>query len=527
MDATDGWEIEAEMRRLCESLEVDHLLSREASSLSGGERKRVALAAALLQDPELLLLDEPTNHLDIDAIRWLESELSNRDLTALVVTHDRAFLSATCKEVLELDRSAIFKHTGDYEDFLESKAARLEAEGQQTAAARNKMKQELNWVRKQPKARESKSKSRLEAYEALKKKVGKAENRAAATAKSLQIEAGAQRLGNTIVSFEDATLNAPSGVAVLKDFTYDFRRRDRVGIVGPNGAGKSTMLKALQDQLPLETGEIEIGETVCFGHYEQTGMEWPSNMRVLDVVREAVATSPNGGRSADADERAASGLLGQFLFPPPRWGERIGKLSGGERRRLQLLTVLAKQPNFLLLDEPTNDLDLDSIQVVEDFLLESYNGVLVVVSHDRYFLDKVCDHHFVLSGDGTGELVDWQGTFSEYLTYRDAKAAIEAEAAAAPPKEAAAPSPPPSAPKAAEDKASKPLSNFEIKEMERLEAELDGLNEERDALQKRIAGFDPNRNGYTELNEWTEAESALGPRIDTVEEKWLALAERA
>ena len=350
MDATDGWAIESEMRRLCDSLGVEHLLERKAESLSGGERKRVALAAALLQSPELLLLDEPTNHLDIDAIQWLEGELSSRDLTALIVTHDRAFLSAACQEVLELDRSDVFRHRGTYEDFLQAKQERLEVEGQQAQAQRNKLRAELQWVRRQPKARSTKSKSRLDAFESLGKKLQKAGNKLEAAKGKLTIEAGTQRLGTAVVRFVGASVDAPNGKPVLRDFTYDFNSRDRVGVVGPNGAGKSTLLRALQANLPLVGGEVSTGETVVFGHYEQTCQLPPDGMRVLELVQEAVAMAPEGGSSGEKDERMARTLLSQFLFPQSRWGERIGQLSGGERRRLQLLTVLAKQPNFLLLD---------------------------------------------------------------------------------------------------------------------------------------------------------------------------------
>ena len=557
MDATDGWAIETEMRRLCDSLGVEHLLEREADSLSGGERKRVALAAALLQSPDLLLLDEPTNHLDIDAIRWLESELSGRDLTALIVTHDRAFLSAACQEVLELDRSDVYRHRGTYEDFLDAKQARLEVEGQQAQAQRNKLRAELQWVRRQPKARSTKSKSRLEAFEQLSQKLQKAGNKLDAAKGSLKIDAGTQRLGSAVVRFVDATVDAPNGKRVMSGFTYDFNAKDRVGVVGPNGAGKSTLLKALQGKLALVSGEVTTGETVVFGNYEQTGLEWPDDMRVLELVREAVATSPDGGVSGEKDERAASALLSQFLFPQSRWGERIGQLSGGERRRLQLLTVLAKKPNFLLLDEPTNDLDLASINVLEEFLMSSYGGVLVVVSHDRYFLDRVCEHHFVLADNEANEVLDWQGTFSEYLSYREAKAASEDEKTTTPRRGAkqatrvaaegggggggagggaAADGDGGLAggaveeAKAAEAKAAKsakPLSNFEIREMERLEAELEGLNERRDSLQQQIATFDNAKNGYDELAKWTEEVDGMAEQIETVEEKWLALAERA
>lgn len=381
-------------------------------------------------------------------------------------------------------------------------------------------------------ARSTKSRSRLDAYEKLATKVNTADTREAAAKAALSIDASMQRLGSSLITLEQACLSTPNGEAVLSDFSYAFTRRDRLGIVGPNGAGKTTLLRALQGALPLDSGALQTGETVVVGHYTQQGLDWPEDSRVLQLVREAVARAPGGGVSADADERAATGLLSRFMFPPPRWHERIGKLSGGERRRLQLLEVLAKQPNILFLDEPTNDLDLASIAVLEEFLLD-FDGVLVVVSHDRYFLDKVVEHYFVLAGDGTGSVVDWSGSFSEYLEYRDAKEAAAA-AARAPPKAPASGGAEGSKGQqqgggdgGSGSKATKPLSDFEQRQMAALEDELEARNEELRALQQRIEAFDQARNGYSELAEWTEKVDTLSSSLAATEEKWLALAERA
>ena len=533
MDAAGAWDLETEMKRLCTVLSVGHLLERKADSLSGGERKRIAIAAALLQEPDVLLLDEPTNHLDIDAIRWLEAEIrSRRSMCVLVVTHDRAFLSEACDEILELHATALYRHRGDYGSFLKAKEERLQAEANAEAADRNKLRSELRWVQRQPKARSTKSKARLDAYEEL-------ASRVASTAKPLgqvKIEAGMQRLGSAVLTCDAVTVEV-GGRTLFRDFSCEFSRGARVGVVGPNGAGKSTFIKTLMQQLPLASGSIECGSTVVFGHYEQEGLQLPPGARVLTLVQEAVSRSPTGGQDAARDESVASGLLRRFLFPSERWYTPIERLSGGERRRLQLLSVLALQPNVLLLDEPTNDLDLQTLAVLEDFAL-SFEGVIVCVSHDRYFLDKVCDRLVVLprADDPKAEVLSWSGSFSEYLTWRDETEAMRIAAANA----AAAPPPSPAAVAATEDaaetssggsgsssKSGKALSAFETRELERLEAEVERLTEEQDAIQRRINKFDPKKNGYSDLEDWNAELEALAPKMEKAEERWLELAERA
>ena len=526
-DAMDerAWALESEMKKLCEVLRVRSLLRTPASALSGGQRKRLALAAALLARPDLLLLDEPTNHLDIEGIGWLEKELSSmRDTAVLLVTHDRAFLSAVANEMFELHGSSLWRHRGTYEEFLDAKQARLEAQGQQAAAARNLYRRELAWVRKQPKARESKSKSRLERFEELKSTV----NAAPTPTQAVELEAGMQRLGTSILRFEKARCKRGE-LTVLDDFSYDFSRGDRIGLVGPNGAGKSSFLLTILQQLPLESGRVIAGETLVYGHYSQEGLELDdAEMRVLAFEREAVAVGHDAQRGdagrlgAEEAERRAGQLLRQFLFPQHRWATPVGRLSGGERRRLQLLSVLAKEPNVLLLDEPTNDLDLDTLAVLEDFLL-GFKGVLLVVSHDRYFVDKVCDQLFVLGAGGDGDVRRWPDSFTQWVEWK--RREEEEQKAAPPPPSSPAPPAPPPPPKAAE--SSKPLSAFEERELASLEAKIEELTEAEAALQTQINGFDADRNGYSELEEWTAELDALGAKLATTEEKWLALAERA
>jgi ATP-binding cassette subfamily F protein uup len=530
MDAAGAWELEGQMVRLCTSLRVGHLLDRPAESLSGGERKRVALAAALLAQPDLLLLDEPTNHLDIDAIRWLERELtSRRQLTLLVVTHDRAFLSAACDEILELDRAALHCHSRcrTYDDFLEKKQARLEAAAQQEAADRNLLRKELAWVRKQPKARESKSKVRAAAYEELAAKVSKA--KAGASTDGVQLQAEMTRLGTAVLTLVGASVDV-GGRRLFSDLSCEMRRGDRIGIVGPNGAGKSSLLRAITQELPLASGELKQGETVVTGYYAQEGLVAKPDERVRAVVQEAVASGPGGGVSGAADEAKAFALLRQFLFPPARWNERVERLSGGERRRLQLLQVLAMQPNILLLDEPTNDLDLQTLQVLEEFLL-GFAGVVLTVSHDRYFVDSVCKRLLVLPEDSGGEVLSWGGSFSEYLRWRDEteeKGGVKPQPPSTPSKgNRGGAGNGGDRPHTSDSKASKPLSAFEERQLEKLEEEVEALTAQRRNLEKQVSGFDPSRDGYSDLQDWNDALEALGPKLEEAEEKWLALAERA
>lgn len=436
-----------------------------------------------------------------------------------------------CDEILELHATALYRHRGDYESFLGAKQARLEAEDHAQAADRNKLRKELDWVRRQPKARSTKSKARLEAYEGLAARVSRVDKPLG----SVSLKGGQmQRLGSAVLTCEAITVEV-GGRPLLRDFSCELARGARIGVVGPNGAGKSTLLKALQQQLPLAAGTISCGETVQFGYYEQDGLLPSPDQRVLDIVQEAVSDAPGGGEDKVADERAASALLRRFLFPRSRWYARAEKLSGGERRRLQMLQVLARQPNVLLLDEPTNDLDLQTLAALEDFA-EGFEGVLLCVSHDRYFLDRVCDQLFILPEpsevEGGAAVLAWTGRFSDYLEWRDETAARKAASAqappAAPPPAAASPPLPPAAAEPSGDaKRGKPLSAFEARSLERLEAEVEAGTQAQSEVQARIAGFDPAKHGYTELTDWNKELETLSAELERTEEKWLELAERS
>jgi len=521
MDETQGWLIEQDLDRLLEALNVHNLMDREASTLSGGERKRVALAAALVHNPELLLLDEPTNHLDMQAIRWLENEISSKKgLTAMIVTHDRAFLEGACEEILELDRSQIFRHRGSFEKFLVAKQERIEREEIMNQATRDKLKREQAWAARGCKARATKSEWRLENMEKMAAKLKEADRRMSKSKADLKVDFDSQRLGNTLVSLKGASLNTPSIPArpVFYKFSYDFVPYWRIGIIGGNGAGKSTFLKAMQGELPLESGKLEIGETVVFGYFRQEGLEFNEKDTLMDVVTEAAAESPNNKEGAGGTVQLAMKLLNQFLFPSERWDTLVKFLSGGEQRRLQLLKVLARQPNVLLLDEPTNDLDLGSIAALEEFLAD-FKGVLVVVSHDRYFLDQVCNRFLVL--DGRGKVLSWDGSVEDYVKYEASQKKAEALAQSKAQETA----------QKAMDKKTEKKSQWNPKENPRrlikvVDAELKKLTEKQEETQKKVDEFDPEANTYVELGEWTDQLSELGTQIEEKEEQWIELTER-
>lgn len=524
METHNAWLLEEQMTKMSASLRVDHLLDKPAELLSGGERKRVALAAALLENPDLLLLDEPTNHLDIDVIRWLEDELKSRSkLTTLVVTHDRSFLGSVCDDILELDRAAMHVHRYclDYDDFLVKKAERLEVEAQQAASDKTKLKKELEWVRKQPQARQTKSKKREADYEVLDAKVVASKH--SANIVSSQFSVGnnkMQRLGSKVLSLNKATV-AVAGRNLLTGFSFDIAKGDRIGIAGANGAGKSSLLKALIGEVPLAAGELVRGDTVVVGYYRQEGLTVPPDAMLIDLVKEAVDQSPGGGKNPDADESKAYSLLKKFLFPENRWRSPAKLMSGGEQRRLQLLRVLAMQPNVLLLDEPTNDLDLQTMSVLEDYV-QSFAGAVIVVSHDRYFLDRVCTKLLVLPGAGK-EPVEYIGTFSQYLLWRDETLIMEEEEEEELPAIAEKAASPSSQSEALPVK--KKLSNVEFKEMRKLESTVDKLSKKRDKLQEGILNIDPN--DWELLQKKNEELAALTEEIETTEEKWMEYAERA
>ncbi|MFM9053024.1 MAG: ABC-F family ATP-binding cassette domain-containing protein, partial [Bacteroidota bacterium] len=387
-DAEQAWDYETRVRQVLSRLDI-HDLDRPIRTLSGGQRKRIALARVLLEPADLIILDEPTNHLDVEMVEWLEDFLSRSSLSLLLVTHDRYFLDQVCNRILELDRGKLFSHEGNYAWFLEKKAEREESESRTVEKNRNIYRTELEWARRMPKARGTKSKSRMDAFQELKKNISRRK-----PDDTLELDIKMNRIGGKVIELKKVNKSFGDKL-VLKGFDYVFKTGERIGIVGKNGCGKTTFLNLLVGKDEPDSGKINVGETVVFGYYSQMGIELKADKRVIEVVKDhaEVIKLSNGSKVS------ASQFLQLFQFPPELQQTFVSRLSGGERRRLHLLTVLLKNPNFLLLDEPTNDLDLLTLATLEEFLIH-FNGCLVLVSHDRYFMDKLVDHLFVFEGDG-------------------------------------------------------------------------------------------------------------------------------
>lgn len=400
MERHNAWDFETRYRQMLSRLQL-HDLQARVDSLSGGQKKRLALANVLLEEPDLLILDEPTNHLDLDMIEWLEDYFAKEKLSLLMVTHDRYFLERVCNEILELDEGRLLAYRGNYSYYLEKKEAMEEQAAVEAHKTRVLYRKELDWMRRQPKARTGKSKSRIAGFDAIKSKLPQKAGREEA-----ELELNMERLGSKTVELHNVSKGYP-GITLLKGFTYTFKRGERVGIIGKNGSGKSTFLKILIGSETPDTGKVVIGDTVTFGYYSQDGMQVREDQKVIDVIREFGDYIPlKKGRQISAQQ-----LLERFLFDRKQQYDYVEKLSGGERKRLYLCTVLIRNPNFLILDEPTNDLDVLTLNVLENFLME-FPGCLLVVSHDRYFMDKIVDHLFVFRGNARIE--DYPGNYSDF-----------------------------------------------------------------------------------------------------------------
>lgn len=405
MNDLNAWDFDSKVKQILGKLNIHHL-QQFAHTLSGGERKRVALARTLIDigfehKHVLLIMDEPTNHLDVDMVEWLEHYLGQEKVTLLMVTHDRYFLDAVSQEIWELDENYLYVYDGDYENFMEKKAARLESQTATVEKAKNLYRKELEWMRKQPKARTTKSKSRIDSFyqvEAVAKQ--KTDNQ------QLELNAKMSRLGGKIVELKKVYKRYGEKV-IMHGFDYTFKKGDRIGVVGKNGVGKSSFLHVLQGLEQPNSGKVNIGETVIFGNYAQQGLEIKEDKRVIEFVKDIAEHFP----LADGSTLSAAQFLNLFLFPPDKQYTYISKLSGGEKRRLHLLSILFRNPNFLILDEPTNDLDLETLSVLENFLTE-YQGCILIVSHDRYFMDRLVNHLFVFEGDGA--IRDYPGNYSQY-----------------------------------------------------------------------------------------------------------------
>ncbi len=498
MEQKDVWLLEGKMKEILGNLKI-HDLSLRVDQLSGGQLKRVALAALLLDEPDLMLLDEPTNHLDFDMIEWLEQYLTNPEFTILLITHDRYFLDAVCDEIIEIDLQQLFQYKGGYSYYLEKKAEREFNAQREVDKAKNLLRTELEWYRRMPKARTTKSKSRMDAVHDLKDKA-----RSIKSQKNIEIDTKFSRLGSKICEFRKVSYSWED-LKILDKFDYVFKKGERVGIVGGNGTGKSTFLNILTQQIKPQVGEVVIGETVVIGHYKQEGLEFREDHKVIDILKEFAEIV----ELRDGKKISASQLLTKFHFDPKVQHNYVAKLSGGEKRRLYLLTILIQSPNFLILDEPTNDLDLATLSTLEEYLLD-FPGCLIIVSHDRSFLDRLCDHLFVFKGNA--RIKDFPGTYTEYREVE--KKEIKEEKKKEAPKEE---------PVKVEKKETKKVSYKVQFEFDQTEKRMEELEEEKSKLEAQIS--DPN----LEQDQIMELSNKMGEIVGELDDlflKWSELAEQ-
>lgn len=507
MERREAWDFELRAKQILTKLDITEF-SKPVGQLSGGQLKRVALANVLLTDPDLLILDEPTNHLDIDMIEWLEGYLRCNNKALLMVTHDRYFLDRVCSVILELDGKSLYAYRGNYEYYLEKREERIAATNANIARANNLYRKELDWMRRMPCARGTKARYRKEAFVELEQQ---AKRRTEERAARLEVKSG--YIGSKIFEAEYVSKSFPlengGEKVILKDFYYNFSRYEKMGIVGGNGAGKSTFIKMLLGEIKPDEGRFVIGETVRFGYFSQDGMAFDQQMKVIDAVRRIAETIDLGG----GRKLTAMQFLTHFLFPPARQQDYIYKLSGGERRRLYLCTVLMQNPNFLILDEPTNDLDIPTLQILEEYLAD-FKGCVIVVSHDRYFMDRVVDHLLVFKGEG--KVDDFPGNYSQYRDWSELKEKEEEEAKKAntPKTEAKA--------NTWRGEQKKRLTFKEKQEMAALEVSIEALEEEKKKIEEALC------SGTLSVDELTEKSKRLPQLQDELDEKsmrWLELSE--
>ncbi|MDC1259225.1 ABC-F family ATP-binding cassette domain-containing protein [Flavobacteriaceae bacterium] len=497
MERYQAWDFETQYTQILFKLKLENL-NQKVSALSGGQQKRLALANTLLSKPDLLILDEPTNHLDLEMIEWLETFFAKENITLFMVTHDRYFLERVCSEIIELDEGCIYNYKGNYSYYLEKKEERIEREAIETNKSKQLFKKELGWMRRQPKARTTKSKSRIDDFYEIKERASKRRND-----HQVQLEINMERLGSKILEIYKVS-KAFEDKVILDKFEYVFQRGERIGIIGKNGTGKSTFLNMITGGLKPDSGKIIQGETIKFGYYTQDGIKAKPMQKVIDVVREFGDYIPlMKGKQISAQQ-----LLERFLFSRKKQYDFVEKLSGGERKRLYLCTVLIQNPNFLILDEPTNDLDIVTLNVLENFLLD-FPGCLLVVSHDRYFMDKIVDHLFVFRGEGKVE--DFPGNYSDFRTYED------------------------STPVATEPKkltvlkahtasqSDTKLSLNEQKELKNLESKLKSLEFDKKEIEAKFLVPDIDMDT---INSLSEDLKALNQVIEDKELRWLELNEK-
>lgn len=501
MDASHAWDYEERFKQVLTKLKIDDF-DQPVSELSGGQVKRVALAKILIDEPELLILDEPTNHLDIDMIEWLENYLKRSTMTLLMVTHDRYFLDNICTRIIEMDQQSIFTYEGNYNYYLEKRAERIEAQNAQVEKARNLLRTELEWMRRQPQARQHKAQYRIDAFYDLKERAQGYREKG-----DVRLTVNSAYIGKKIFMAHHVS-KAYGSKVLLKDFEYTFARYEKLGIVGDNGVGKSTFIKMLLGEVQCDSGSFEIGKTVRFGYYSQEGMHLDESKQVIDAVRDIA-------EYINFDEKThytAAQFLNLFLFTNADQQKYISTLSGGEKRRLYLAMVLMGKPNFLILDEPTNDLDISTLEILEDYLAK-FNGCVIIVSHDRFFMDRTVDHTFVFMGDGV--VKDFPGNYSEYRAWKDYhdREAAEAARAAAKPKEKVQYN--------VRDNSRK-LTFKERRELEQLTVEIDELSAEKKALDTLFASGEV----ITDMDQKSARYSELQDLLEEKEMRWLELSEK-
>ena len=500
MDAHNAWDFETRYKQILFQLKLEDM-DQKVSNLSGGQKKRLALANALLTSPDLLIMDEPTNHLDLEMIEWLENLFAKENFTLFMVTHDRYFLERVCNEIVELDEGKLYSYKGNYSYYLEKRDARMENEASELAKAKQLFKKELDWMRRQPKARTTKSKSRIEDFHEIKQRASQRRND-----HEVQLEINMERMGTKVVELHNISKSYKEK-KILDKFDYLFKRGERIGIIGKNGTGKSTFLNIITGAVKPDSGKVVIGDTVQFGYYTQGGLHIKEGQKVIDVIKEYGEYIPlKKGRQISASQ-----LLERFLFDAKKQYDFVEKLSGGERKRLYLCTVLIRNPNFLILDEPTNDLDIVTLNVLESFLLD-FPGCLLVVSHDRYFMDKIVDHLFVFRGNA--EVEDFPGNYSDFRTYEDSQLIEKREASAA-------------ASKAKVDwKEEKPkakLSYNEQKEYKNIEKDIAKLEKEKEILQNKFGT--ENWDGE-EIDKQSIKLQEIIDKIDEKTERWFELSAK-
>lgn len=503
MDNEKAWDYERKAKQILSQLNIIDF-TQQIKHLSGGQLKRVALANVLITEPDLLILDEPTNHLDMEMVEWLEEYLSRSTISLLMVTHDRYFLDRVCNSILEIDNRKVFKYTGNYSYYLEKREERLSAMNMEVDRASNLLRKELEWMRRQPKARGTKAKSRIDAFYDLEKKASQKQ-----TQKQVSLNMQASYVGNKIFEAVNVSKSFDGKICIVEDFNYTFARYEKLGITGSNGTGKSTFIKMLLGEIEPDSGYFDVGETVSFGYYSQDGLLFDEQKKVIDIVQDIAEYVTLG----DGNSLSVSQFLNHFLFPPEKQHSYVYKLSGGEKRRLYLCTVLMRSPNFLILDEPTNDLDIVTLNVLEDYL-QAFKGCAIVISHDRYFMDKVIDHLWVFHGGG--DIKDFPGNYSQYRLWKDVQKKEEVKEV----KEVASKDT-----RIKNDNQGKRKLTFkEKREFESLEQVIADMEEEQSKLEQDL------NSGTLSPDELMDKSTRISVLIHEIEEKtmrWIELSEWA